>query len=265
MLTSVLRTDRIPQVLQPKRKPQFFDAVKSGMQRASLSQPPSRYTSNLHTISSTERACVSPTVNSRDLVGSIESVRAQVILNISNAPSKVLKSHFGLEAVILHEILGGPLNDFLLTLDFWIHAQGAVGNGAYTLCYLTLATDSAGKHIVGGRTAPEKHQQFGQQGDHKAFQQVIDPSLLALSENQRLRFKKAMRMLGISPHYHLSELEPHVQHPIEDEDLADLCMCSKSDCDTSPDIHPWDKAYHVECYLEEKSKGRSRSCPGFHT
>lgn len=133
----------------------------------------------------------------------------------------------------------------------------------YTLCYLTLTPQGGMEYIVGGRTVPEKDKDSNRSGRHKSFQQVIDYPLLAVSENQRLRFKKAMRVLDISPHYHLSELEPCVGHPFKDKVLADLCRCARTSCPA-----PYTVREDFEAYTKEKNKGQSykaAKCPAYHT
>jgi hypothetical protein len=159
----------------------------------------------------------------------------------------------------MHEMVEEPLNDYLFTLFFWFRMQGGPeGRVGYTRCYLTLASDTSEEHNEDGKgsTSLEAPDQFECREYDKAFQQIVDPALLTLSESQRLRFRKAMRTLNISPHYHLSELGPHVRHPIKDEELGELCTCSKAHCDASPDIRSWDKAYCVENFLDRKSKGK---------
>ena len=154
----------------------------------------------------------------------------------------------------MHETMDSAVQDFLPTYHDHL-GEDLLGKAGYTLCYLTLALNTDEKYAVGGRAGPQMPEPFGRQGDHKAFQQIIDPSLLALSESQRLRFRKAMAVLHISPHYHLSELEPHVQHPIKDEELAYLCMCSKKCCDATSELGFSEKAESVQGFIERKSKG----------
>jgi hypothetical protein len=157
----------------------------------------------------------------------------------------------------MHEIVDETLRLFLPTLGFWIE-YGNLTDGSrvsYTLCYLTLASDTSQEYIVGGRTEPAAPVQFCRQGDHRAFQQIIDPSLLTLSESHRLRFRKAMRVLDISPHYHLSELEPHVKHPMKDKALCDMCSCCGDDCQPKHCMDVQEKVDSIDKYLEGKSKG----------
>ncbi|KAF2130769.1 hypothetical protein P153DRAFT_395197 [Dothidotthia symphoricarpi CBS 119687] len=161
----------------------------------------------------------------------------------------LLRLHFGLEAIILHEILPTPLFDFLPNSGF------SEEFAYYTRCYLTLYSKSGDKRITGSPDSAPQNKLFHEYGDHMSFQETIDPSQLILSENDRLRFAKAMRLLGIRTCYHLSELAPHVVHPIEDEWLSDLCACGKSEsiCPHS-DVKSYDKPYCLEEYLKSKSK-----------
>jgi hypothetical protein len=157
----------------------------------------------------------------------------------------------------MHEIVDETLRRFLPTLDLWLeYGHLTVGDKvSYTLCYLTLASDTSEGYIVGGRTEPAAAEQFCRQGDHRAFQQIIDPSLLTLTESHRLRFKKAMRVLDILPCYHLSELEAHVKHPIRDKALSRLCSCSEDGCEPAHYMDEQEKADSFDRYLDDKSKG----------
>tara|TARA_R110002003_G_scaffold9_10_gene436 strand:- start:5032 stop:5430 length:399 start_codon:yes stop_codon:yes gene_type:complete len=130
--------------------------------------------------------------------------------------------------IILHEILSPTMHDFLPNSHV-LHNQTY-----FTAAYLTLASRSV--------------------EDHSAFQQVIEPSQLSLTEEQRQRFARAMKRLNVKPRYQLRDLEPHVIHPIEDDDLANLCSCHAADCPAC-DIKSWDKPFNIEEVLHAKSKG----------
>jgi hypothetical protein len=67
-----------------------------------------------------------------------------------------------------------------------------------------------------------------------------------------------MKKLHVEPCFHLSELKPHIAHPIKDETFACLCSCYDSDCPGEcPDIHSWDRPYCLEGVLESKNEGRA--------
>jgi hypothetical protein len=71
-----------------------------------------------------------------------------------------------------------------------------------------------------------------------------------------------MKRLRISPCYHLSELELHIIHPIEDEMLMDICSCRETDCLGAPfDIHSWDRPSILGSVLEDKSKSAYHNIP----
>jgi hypothetical protein len=132
-----------------------------------------------------------------------------------------------------------------------------MGDDSYfTVCYLTFAVHSRDTtRFVGSGDAVDQ-ERYIQEDDHIAFRQTLDPSTLVISEKQRYRFSKAMKQLGITPCYHLSELEAHVIHPIEDETLADICPCRDSNCPGACyDIHSWDRPSCLESFLEGKSRG----------
>jgi hypothetical protein len=126
----------------------------------------------------------------------------------------------------------------------------------YTVCYLTLATPAHESTSLGEASTTAEPQLFESGSVHTAFRQTLDPAVLSISESQRLRFSRAMKQLRIKPHYHLSELEPLVIHPIEDEMLADICSCRDMNCPGAcPDIHSWYRPSCLEQVLESKSKG----------
>jgi hypothetical protein len=134
------------------------------------------------------------------------------------------------------------------------HAYGELAY--YTVCYLTLATPAHESTSLGEASTTAEPQLFESGSIHTAFRQTLDPAVLSISESQRFRFFRAMKQLRIKPHYHLSELEPLVAHPMEDEMLARLCSCSDMNClGTCPDIHSWDRPSCLEQVLKIKSKG----------
>ena len=128
----------------------------------------------------------------------------------------------------------------------------------YTLCYLALCTDSSGKHVGDDGKSARYPQLFAEDGDRTAFRQIIDPASLTLSANQRLRFARAMRILGLQPHYHLSELQVLIS-PIKDDSLLKICACFKKDCPCPKDLSMWDKSNLLDEYLAGKNKGQY--CP----
>lgn len=144
--------------------------------------------------------------------------------------------------IILHEILSPTMHDFLPNSHV-LHNQTY-----FTAAYLTLASRSVEAAIS------EYDGLFFDPEDHSAFQQVIEPSQLSLTEEQRQRFARAMKRLNVKPRYQLRDLEPHVIHPIEDDDLANLCSCHAADCPAC-DIKSWDKPFNIEEVLHAKSKG----------
>lgn len=127
-----------------------------------------------------------------------------------------------------------------------------------TVCYLTLGAPSkdTAQSIESGGTVDQGS--YIQEGGHMAFRQTLDPIMLGLSEKQRSRFWRALKRMRMKPGYHLTDLEPHIAHPIEDENLADICSCGDDDCPGACyDVHSWDRPSCLESILESKSKGQS--------
>jgi hypothetical protein len=140
--------------------------------------------------------------------------------------------------------------------EFLPNAKDLEDHSFYTACYLTLAPVSVTSAPVSGVAATSQVRTFDSGSVHTAFRQVLDPSSLSISDKQRFRFTRAMKELGLKPHYHLSELEPHVVHPIQDKALAALCCCRDSQCPGAcPDIHSWDRPSCLESVIESESRG----------
>lgn len=151
--------------------------------------------------------------------------------------------------IILHEVLPVELGQFATP------QSGLNARANYTRCFLKPANlqDTEVKIKYGsGLYNPL----FEEAENFKANCQMIDPSQLILTETQRLRFKKALKRLQIKIYCHLTDLEASVEHPIEDEDLQQLCCCARSE-DVCPwsDLHSWDKVHCLDRYLKKKSKG----------
>ncbi len=130
-----------------------------------------------------------------------------------------------------------------------------------TICYLISSSRYQISGPISGRSASKHSSLFRKCGDHTAFRSIFDPSQLSLTENERLRFPTAMKRLDLKPHYHLSELESQVIHPIQDSVLKDMCCCRTSDyvqtpCHASTPYDPKISVRKLTKFLDEKSKGR---------
>jgi hypothetical protein len=140
--------------------------------------------------------------------------------------------------------------------DFLPNKHDFSDRAYYTACFLTVASSNRSSVSAGRVTAAAQPELFDSSMVHSAFRQTLDPTILSISENQRLRFSRAMKQLQIKPCFHLSELEPLVIHPIEDELLDGICSCPRFECPGAcPDIHSWDRPYALEQVLKTKSKG----------
>jgi len=77
----------------------------------------------------------------------------------------------------------------------------------YTKCLLVPASQPPSKAVAENTKAAYAHQQFAKPDDNISFRQTIMPSSVVLSEKQRLQFTRAMRILDLRPHFHLTEME----------------------------------------------------------
>jgi hypothetical protein len=144
--------------------------------------------------------------------------------------------------------------------DFLPNSSDPEDHAYYTVCYLALPQTPVDTKPISNSGAASQNKDFESGLDHTVFRQVLDPSILSLSDKQRSRFARAMKKLNLKPHFHLGELEPLIAHPIQDEDLADFCSCRDVECPGACfDIHSWDRPSCLESTIERKSEGMSRS------
>ncbi len=136
----------------------------------------------------------------------------------------------------------------------WAGAFGAAEQTGYTVCYLTNLSSTQISGSTSGRAASKCNPLFGEHDDVTAFRQVVNPSQLSLSDTEQLCFHKAMNSLNLRPCYHLSDLEPHLIHPIQDKALSEICSCSKCRNPGSSQ-KPRDKADLLAEYLKDKNRG----------
>jgi len=97
---------------------------------------------------------------------------------------------------------------------------------------------------------------FVREDNHLGFRQPIDPSTLTLSNEQHQRFAKAMRVLDLSPYYHLTELESMISPPSNDASLWEICYHKLPGCPIPTNTSIKVKAKKLEQYLKRKHKGR---------
>jgi hypothetical protein len=161
---------------------------------------------------------------------------------------KVLKSQFGLEALILHDGMNHTLSQFLPNYD---HAPPEYS--LHTACYLVTSPDSQTNdaHLL------RSHQGlFAAKDDAISYRQVIDPSSWILTHSQRLQFGKTMRVLALRPSFHLTELAPLVTPTVTCSTLKDICTCVKSDCHNAKEISNEEKLKKLNEFLALKDHGQ---------
>ncbi|KAF1963081.1 hypothetical protein CC80DRAFT_487488 [Byssothecium circinans] len=134
--------------------------------------------------------------------------------------NKILKEYFGLETVIFHETLTAPMVRFLPSLN------RRESNVRYTSAFLVLGSGTFHAPTNGHVTASHTNPLFMHDDHHLAFRQSVDPTKLLLSDNQCQRFSKAMRILDLTPHFHLTQMESSIASiasPTSDNSLLEIC------------------------------------------
>lgn len=133
-------------------------------------------------------------------------------------------------------------------------------NAQYTICLLVPASQPPSKTVAGNTKAAYAHQQFTVPDDDISFRQTIMPSSVVLSENQRLQFARAMRILDLRPHFHLTEMENTITPAIEDNDLLGVCACCRGICPCDKNVNLGEKNLRLEQYLAKKNNGKWHLC-----
>ncbi|KAF1997893.1 hypothetical protein P154DRAFT_269636 [Amniculicola lignicola CBS 123094] len=126
----------------------------------------------------------------------------------------LLNNYFGLEAVILHEAMSACVTAFLGTLE---SSRGMHGSSLNSLCFLALPTKIS---LDRTKRSPGAYQNALLIDRPLAFWQVIDPAVFILSQEQRRRFAKAMRVLRLKPTLQLQQLSPLVESISKDKSGA---------------------------------------------
>lgn len=98
---------------------------------------------------------------------------------------------------------------------------------------------------------------FFSKSNHLALYQGIGSSQLSITEDQKLRFTRAMRALDLKPHYHLTEMETMLGPSNNDELFWAMCRRPIPGCCKKPGPDkPSAKRRKFEKYLEGKNEGR---------
>ncbi|KAJ4381007.1 hypothetical protein N0V86_003354 [Didymella sp. IMI 355093] len=129
---------------------------------------------------------------------------------------KILKSSFGLEATILHELLSERMR------SFFSDAQGLPSPSYYTSCFLTLPTYPVTDVKPRSRTEPHANPAFLQHGNHSAYHQKVNLANLQISEKRISSFTRALHILDLQPVLHLTELEPSLVPSTDDPTLSTI-------------------------------------------
>jgi hypothetical protein len=108
----------------------------------------------------------------------------------------------------------------------------------------------------GDRSSSQTNDHFLRPDDHLAFHQIIDPTQFGTVDGQKLRFARAMRILGLQPHFHMSEMDRLLTPSNKDKAFWELCEHPIAGCPTPDAIAPYKKGRMREKYLRTKSKGR---------
>jgi hypothetical protein len=161
----------------------------------------------------------------------------------------MLRTRFGLELHIQHEILTSNLETFLAESRKDVYPY-------YTSAFMTLPVDNVNKKNSSRIKASTNNQSYLPEGNHLGFRQTIHPSTLNLSEEQRQRFVKAMRVLALSPYYHLTELASLLSPMNNDASLWEICDYQLKDYPAPARIPQSEKEKKLKPYMKAKNRGQ---------
>lgn len=150
---------------------------------------------------------------------------------------------------MLHEVLSDDLVNFLPD------ANGFSECSYYTTCFLSLAVPMQTSGPTQVRTATHRNDVYLAANHHMAFHQTIDPNDLNISKQQKLCFARAMRVLGLQPFYHLTELETLITANSEDEALCAIGHGPLRGRPKPTQEKPAMKRKLLSKYLQAKSQG----------
>jgi hypothetical protein len=163
------------------------------------------------------------------------------------------------EAIVLHEVKSDELQTFLPGGCRFSEAS------YYTSCFLALAAPEEARTPTQGRRSVHPSGMFLKCDNHLAYHQTVDPAQFILTEKQRLQFARALRILGLQPQYHLSELQASINPTTkDDDDLWTICDKQLPDCPKPLPTSDATKRDALRQYIRSKNKGKLKT-PEFAT
>jgi hypothetical protein len=127
----------------------------------------------------------------------------------------------------------------------------------YTSCFLRLSTNARATTSLPGRTKTHQNDVYLQADNHLAYHRLIDPNELNISEKQKLYCARTMRLLGLHPYYHLTELETLFTADVTNEAVWDIFCDQLKPSLTPTQKRCLDKKELLAEYLQAKSQGTS--------
>jgi hypothetical protein len=157
---------------------------------------------------------------------------------------------------VLHEALSDNLQTFLPSAVYFGDCS------YYTSGFVALTAPEKAQTPTHGRGSAHSNAMFLAGDNHLAFHQIVDPAQLVLTEAQRLRFARALRILGLQPQYHLSEMEASINPSTEDDDvLWAICDMQLPQCPAPLKTSQATKKKALWQYIDSKNKGKLQT-PG---
>lgn len=84
---------------------------------------------------------------------------------------------------------------------------------------------------------------------------MIDLSKLILSEEQKRRFRTAMKILDLSPHFHISKVEDLLSDGDTASSLEEMCRLKSPDRPSLAMVEWEDRRDWLDQYVKTKSDG----------
>jgi hypothetical protein len=97
--------------------------------------------------------------------------------------------------------------------------------------------------------------------NHLASYQVADLAQLNITDEQKLRFARAMRVIDIKPHYHVTELEALLDPSNVDKSFWAACNRQLAGCPKPRSSKRSEKKKSLEKYLQKSNEGKFTPIP----
>jgi hypothetical protein len=103
----------------------------------------------------------------------------------------------------------------------------------------------------------QRNGSYFEDSDHLALFERLDPSSLNITDEQKIRFARAIRILNLKPQFQLSDLQPMIRAKTDDPALWEICYRQIAGYPKPTNRSRVFKTAMLEKYMRAKNKGES--------